>query len=108
MIVRRRAQPRRERPTRARFQRRQARHRGDLVQPPPYRGPALEPVQRAPRSQVGLLHQVLGVVDRAEHPVAVRQQLRPEPLDEGGELGVRRHRGFSRGCGDAHCRAPLN
>ena len=50
---------------------------GDPVEPGAQRGPALEAVVGAPGAQVGLLHQVLGVVHRAEHPVAVRQQLAP-------------------------------
>jgi hypothetical protein len=44
---------------------------GDLVQPRLEAGAALEAVEPAPRAQERLLHDVLGVVRRAEHPVAV-------------------------------------
>ena len=64
---------RRARPSRAD----QARVRRDPVEPGAQRGPALEAVVRPPRAQVRLLHEVLGVVDRSEHPVAVREQLAP-------------------------------
>ena len=53
---------------------------GDLVQPCAHRGPALEPAVGAPGPQVGLLDQVLRVVEGAEHPVAVGQQLAAEQL----------------------------
>ena len=41
-----------------------------------------------PGPEVGLLHEVLGVLHRAQHPVAVGQELRPE--GSGGALEVRR------------------
>ena len=71
----------------AALQRGQAGVRRDLVEPGPHRRPALEPAVGSPRPQVRLLDEVLGVVHRAEHPVAVRQQLAPERLGPTGELG---------------------
>ena len=48
---------------------------GDPVQPGADRRPALERVVGLPCAQVGLLDHVLGLVDRAGHPVAVRDEL---------------------------------
>ena len=48
--------------------------RRDPVQPGVHGGAALEPLERPPGAQQRLLHEVLGVVDRAEHPVAVDLQ----------------------------------
>ena len=53
------------------------------------RRPALERSPGPPRAQERLLHQVLGLVERAEHPVAVHPQLAPVALDELLELGAR-------------------
>ena len=61
---------------------------GDPVEPGAYRRPALERAVGTPGAQVGLLDQVLGVVHRAEHAVAVRQQLPPERLGVADELGA--------------------
>ena len=47
----------------------QADVRGDVIQPGPYRGSALEPVKPPPRPQERLLHGVLRVRRRTEHPV---------------------------------------
>src|SRR5256885_563586 len=52
------------------------------------RRPALEPGVGPPRPQQRFLHGVLGVVHRAEHPVAMREQLAAVRLDEAGELLV--------------------
>ena len=41
--------------------------------------------QAAPGLQERLLHRVLGLVERGQHPVAVDVQLTPVPLGEGGE-----------------------
>ena len=41
--------------------------------------------QAAPGLQERLLHRVLGLVERGQHPVAVDVQLSPVPLGEGGE-----------------------
>jgi hypothetical protein len=60
----------------------EARVRGDPVEPRADRAAALEPRQRPPRPQQRLLERVLGVVDGAEHAVAVRVQLRLARLDE--------------------------
>ena len=48
-----------------------------------------QPRRAAPRAQQRLLQRVVGVVDRAEHPVAVRVQLGPVRLDEVREVAVR-------------------
>ena len=94
-VVRRRTQARGQRPGAA-LDRGQARVGGDPVQPGPDRRPALERAVGAPRAQVGLLHQVFGFLGRAEHPVAVRQQLAPELAGQGGEVvgGCRGPRGI--------------
>ena len=49
---------------------------------------ALEPVQRAPGSKQGVLDRVLGVVKRAQHPVAVGLQFAPERFHEPGERAL--------------------
>jgi hypothetical protein len=53
----------------------------DRLQPRPQRRPALEPVQRLPGAHQRLLHGVVGVVGRAEHPVAVAGALTAELLE---------------------------
>ena len=69
---------------------------GDPVQPGPQRRLTLEPAVGLPRAQVGLLHQIFGVVHGAGHPVAVRQQLTPMRLGLNQEFII----GFV--CEDAH------
>jgi len=81
-----RAQPGGQRPPAAVLDRPQAGVGGDAVQPGPQRRAALEPVPRPPGAQQGLLQHVLGVVHRAEHPVAVREQFWPERIGQAGEL----------------------
>ena len=46
---------------------------------------ALEAGDAAPGAQHGLLHGVLGVVQRAEHPVGVRLELTAVGLDQAPE-----------------------
>jgi hypothetical protein len=58
---------------------------GDSVEPRPYRLVALEPAESAPGAQHGVLERVVGVVQRAEHPVAVRVQLAAMRVDKGAE-----------------------
>ena len=53
---------------------------GDPVQPGPERRPPLEGLPPPPGTQERLLHGVLGVLERPEHPVAVHVQLPPVPL----------------------------
>ena len=82
--------PGRQRPAVARppgavAQRVQAAVRGDPVQPRAQRGAALEARQPAPGGQQRLLDEVLGVLHRAEDPVAVHLQLAPVRLGEGAE-----------------------
>src|SRR5262249_21303784 len=69
----------------------QARVGRDPVQPGAHRRAALEAVERAPRPQIRLLDQILGLLGRAQHPVAVSQQLAPEPPGEAGEIFANRH-----------------
>jgi hypothetical protein len=70
-----------QRPPAAALQRGQARVGGDPVQPRPHRGPSgIKIPVGPPGPQHGLLHQVFGVVYRAQHPVAVRQQLPAERI----------------------------
>ena len=87
-IARRRAQAGRERPPRAGLQRSQARVGRNPVQPGPQRRPALERAEGPPRPQQRLLDDVLGVVHRAEHAVAVGEQLGPQRLRQPRELRV--------------------
>ena len=55
------------------------------VQPRTHRAAPLEPVDAPPGPQQRVLHGVLGVVERAEHPVAVRLQLTLQGRDEAAE-----------------------
>ena len=57
-----------------------------IQKPRPQRCPAVEPLVPAPRPQQRLLHGVLGLEGRPEHPVAVRGQLHPVPLQPRLEL----------------------
>ena len=61
--------------------------RRDAVQPGAEQRAAVEAVAAAPRPQERLLHRVLGLVERREHPVAVDVQLAAVPLGELGERG---------------------
>ena len=72
---------------RALLERVEARVRGDPVQPGAERGAALERLAPAPGAQERLLHQVLGLFERAEHPVAVDPQLVAMRLGGRGERG---------------------
>ena len=69
------AQAGRQGPAATAFDGSQARVGRDPIQPGAHRRTALEPVKRAPCPQIRLLNQVLGLLGRAEHPVAVSQQL---------------------------------
>ena len=60
----------------------QRRVRRDPVEPRADRAAALEPRQPAPGAQQRVLQRVLGVLGRAEHPVAVRVELAPVRRDE--------------------------
>ena len=51
------------------------------VEPRSQRRPALEAIESAPGADEGLLHRILGVERRAEHPVAIRLELRPMLLE---------------------------
>src|SRR5204863_9831466 len=65
----------------------------DLVEPRPDETALVEAADAAPRAHERLLHRVLGVVQRAEHPVAVRLQLatvrRDQLLEGAGVAGAR-------------------
>ena len=67
--------------------------RGDPVQPGAHARPALERVPGLPRAQERLLRQVLGVAQRAEHPVAVHLDLPAVPFDERLEVRCVAHPG---------------
>ena len=73
-------------PTPASFDRVEAGVGGDAVQPGPQRRAALEAGPGAPRLGERLLHEVLGVLEVAEHAVAVHPQLAPVRLDQRREL----------------------
>ena len=66
-------------------QRVQAPAGGDPVQPGPHRGAPLESGQALPGRQQRILLRVLGVVHRAENPVAVHLQLAPVRVDQLGK-----------------------
>ena len=70
----------------------EARVGGDPVQPRPQPLLALERLAAAPRPQQRLLHQVLGFVEGAEHPVAVDVQLAAVALGAGAEVRLHRPR----------------
>ncbi len=73
---------------------------GDPVQPGAQRGAALEARQPAPGGQQRLLDEVLGVLHRAEDPVAVHLQLAPVRVGQGPEgLLVARPRALERRLG---------
>ena len=66
-----------------------ARVRGDPVQPRSQRAASLEAVQAAPRAEQRILERIVGVLDRPEHPVAVRVQVTAMRLHEATErIGV--------------------
>src|SRR5262249_46050356 len=54
----------------------------DAVEPGPWRAAALEPAQPAPGPQERFLQRVLGVLDGAEHAVAVGVQLAAQRLHQ--------------------------
>jgi hypothetical protein len=60
--------------------------RRDPVQPGTQRRPSLERVIGPPGADQRLLHLVFGIVHRAEHPVAVSEQLRPQRISQEGEV----------------------
>ncbi|GIH05262.1 hypothetical protein Rhe02_33290 [Rhizocola hellebori] len=51
----------------------------------PQRGTAGEAAQTAPRQQLDFLHRVVGVIQRAEHAVAVHMQRPPVRGQQRGE-----------------------
>src|SRR5882757_754396 len=61
------------------------------MHPNPHRGAALKAVPRAPGTQVGLLDEIFGLVDRAEHAVAVRTQFGAVRLGGRDERRVAHH-----------------
>src|SRR5262249_2538440 len=65
----------------------------DLVEPGADETALVEAADAAPRARERLLHRVLGVVEGAEHPVAVREQLaavrRHQLLEGVGVAGAR-------------------
>ena len=71
--------------------------RGDPVQPRPQRRAFFECLVPAPGAQVGFLHQILSVMHRTEHPIAVRNQLGTKRRSLLHELLLSRH-----------CQAPIS
>src|SRR6185436_3587945 len=55
--------------------------RRDPVEPGAQRGATFEPVERLPGANHRLLHRILGLEGRAEHPVAVARQLTTVELE---------------------------
>ena len=70
---------------RAARQRVEARIRRDAVEPGPEQRTSLERGTRLPCLEVRVLDEVVGVIDRAEHPVAVDVELAAVPLAQRGE-----------------------
>src|SRR5262249_44760541 len=68
------------------FQRLETRPGRDAVQPGTQRRPSLELVVGTPGVEVDLLYHVFGVLDRAEHAVAVGEQLTPERFAQPPEI----------------------
>ena len=86
----------------------QAGVRRDLVKPGAQRAAALEPGEPAPRADHRLLQCILGVLDRAEHPVAVSVQLAAMRLDQIriGPLVAGARRREQLGVGHGHAPGP--
>ena len=55
--------------------------RCDSVEPGPQRSAAIESVEALPGPDHGLLRRIIGIYDRAEHPVTVARQRRSMDLD---------------------------
>ena len=72
-------------PLRTARQRVEAGVRRDAVEPGPEQRPSLERGTRLPGLEVRVLDEVVGVVDRAEHPVAVDVELAAVALAQRGE-----------------------
>ena len=72
----------------------------DPVEPHPHRRPLLERRPGPERPQVCLLNGVLGLVPRAEHAIAVREQPTAFPLEP---FGQRRRAGAVHACAPDHC-----
>jgi hypothetical protein len=93
--VRRGRDVRRQQPRGAARQVVQARVRRDAIQPSAQRPPPLapEPLPRAPRACKRLLHEILGVLERPDHAIAVCLQRAAVAFEERGEadlVGVHR------------------
>src|SRR5205085_1015830 len=71
---------------------------GDRVQPRPGRGGLTQTGRPSPGPEHGLLERIVGVVHRAEHPVAVRVELGSVRLDEVREVAFLGWRGAAQGC----------
>ena len=81
----------------------QARVGGDRVEPGAQRAAALEARQPAPGAQQRLLQRVLGVLDRAEHPVAVGVAARRDAARPAGRRRPRRPAGRHRAARARSC-----
>ena len=86
----RRAEVHRPQPMLATSQHVQTDVRGDAMDPGLDGRPALEAVEAAPRAQERLLHGILGLEWRGQHPVAVRQEVRAVFVQLAPELAVLR------------------
>ena len=82
------AQAGRQRPAAPALQRRQAGVGGDAVQPGAHRRLSLESVVGFPGAQKRLLHQILGIVQRTGHPIAMGEQFTPVGLGGGREIRI--------------------
>jgi hypothetical protein len=81
---------------------------GDPVQPGAQRSPSLEGVQVPPGTQQRLLRRILGVVEGAQHPVAVHVQLADMGRHEQPEARlITSERGLEQLVGARHGRRPL-
>jgi hypothetical protein len=69
----------------------QAGVRGDAVEPRT-KVPAVESIEATPRAQIGLLHEILGIVQGAKHAVTMQFDFAPEWFGEPFESCVVAHR----------------
>jgi hypothetical protein len=94
-VVRTGTQPRGQHPAGSVFQSAQTSGGGNPVQPGSQRGAFFERRVAAPASQVSLLDEILGIVHRAEHAIAVRNQLATKRRRLFDEILLGRHGRFS-------------
>ena len=73
------------------FESSQARVRRDPIEPGAERSPVLVPIESAPRPHEGVLEDIVGIVERTEHPIAVHVERTAMRLHEARERRSRLH-----------------